>query len=195
MANRSFRDEIMAYIPANEQEAGDLRAIRWYMDQYGDGVLLRDNVIAHMTSSGFIMNETLDQALMIHHNILGKWAWTGGHADGDFDPLAVALREAREETGARSIRPLAERVASVDVLTVEGHVKRGRYVNAHLHLNVAYVLLCDQEDAFRAKPDENSGVRWFDVEEIARPAGGSYDAYLYGKLIGWARGQRKGADA
>lgn len=189
MANRLYRDEILAYTPANEQEASDLRAMRWYIDQYGDGVLRRDNVIAHITSSGFIMNDTLDQALMIHHNILGKWAWTGGHADGDSNLLAVAVREAREETGARSIRPLSERIASVDVLTVEGHVKHGRYVSAHLHLSVAYVLLCDQEDAFRAKPDENSGVRWFRVDEIVEPAFGPHDAYLYGKLIGWAKRQ------
>jgi len=61
--------------------------------------LLRDNEIAHITSSGFILNKSLDKALLIHHNIRNVWAWTGGHADGNSNLLEVAIQEAVEETG------------------------------------------------------------------------------------------------
>lgn len=184
----SYIEELAAFTPGCEQEATDQRAILWYLDQFGDNVLTRDNVIAHITSSGFILNPTLDRALMIHHNIRDAWAWTGGHADSDPDLPAVALREAVEETGASTLRPLSNAIASLDVLVVEGHVKRGRYVSAHLHLSVAYILLCDDADTFRVKPDENTGVQWFDTSAIAAPAFRPHDAYLYGKLIAWARG-------
>ena len=57
-----------------------------------DDVLVRDNEIAHITSSGFIVNKLRTKVLMIHHNIYNSWGWTGGHADGDEDLLYVAMK-------------------------------------------------------------------------------------------------------
>ena len=34
---------------------------------------------------------------MVYHNIYNSWSWLGGHADGETDLLAVALREVKEE--------------------------------------------------------------------------------------------------
>lgn len=183
----TYHEEIAAYQPANEQERSDLKAMLWYLEQYGDGTLLRDNVIAHITSSGFIMNAQRSRVLMVHHNIRDAWAWTGGHADGDTNLLAVAIREAQEETGAQAITAMSTAIASIDVLTVEGHVRRGVYVSAHLHLSVAYLLCCDEDEPLRVKPDENSGVRWMDATAISPPAFSPHDIYLYGKLIARAR--------
>ena len=51
------------------------------------------------------------------------------------------------------------------MLTVDGHEKRGRYVGSHLHLNVTYLAVASPEEPLRVKPDENSGVRWFMLDE------------------------------
>ena len=91
-------------------------------------------------------------------------AWLGAHADGEEDLLAVALREVREESGVKHARPASENIFSLEVLTVDGHEKRGAYVSSHLHLNVTYLLIADDSDALTVKPDENSGVRWFTPE-------------------------------
>lgn len=181
-----FTDAIASYQPVNTQEAEDQRTLLWYCNQFPDTVLTRANRIAHITSSGFIMNPSLDKVLMIHHNIRDTWAWTGGHADGDADLPGVAVREAVEETGAASIRLLSRDIASLDILYVVDHTRRGAYVGTHLHLSVAYVLLCDESDSLRIKPDENTGVRWFAMEEIAAPAFSKHDVYLYGKLMRFA---------
>ena len=103
--------------------------------------------------------------LMAFHKIYQSWAWTGGHADGDRDLLAVAKREAMEETGVTEIRVISEDIFSLEILTVDGHEKRGVYVPSHLHLNVTYLLEADEAEVLRIKPDENSGVRWFLLEE------------------------------
>lgn len=190
MSQTQYREAIAAFQPANEQEAGDQQAILWYIDLMGDSVLLRENQLGHLTGSGFIMNEALDKVLLVHHNIRNAWAWTGGHADGDGDLLAVALREAMEETGVTAVRPLAADIASIDILPVFRHQKRGRYVNAHLHLSAGYVLICDEREALHVKPDENSGVRWFPAKAIAAPMFSEDDVYLYTKLIRWARAQK-----
>ena len=89
-----YADALRAYSPQNEQEDADRRMILEYIRRFPDNILTRDNAIAHMTSSGFVVNADASKVLMAHHNLYRVWAWTGGHADGEADLLAVALREA-----------------------------------------------------------------------------------------------------
>ena len=79
--------------------------------------------------------------------------------------LTDEAREAMEETGVTEIRVISEDIFSLEILTVDGHEKRGVYVPSHLHLNVTYLLEADEAEVLRIKPDENSGVRWFSLEE------------------------------
>ena len=155
-----YVDEIRAYTPQNEQEAADQRLILEYIRLFPDNILTRDNEIAHLSSSGFVVNADGTRVLMAHHNIYRVWAWTGGHADGEGDLLSVALREAREETGVEHIRPLSPAIASLDILPVWGHVKRGKWVPSHQHLNVSYLLVADESDALQIREGENSRVGW-----------------------------------
>lgn len=153
-------ESIERYIPFNEQEERDrvliLRALREEKN-----VFSRENEAMHMTASAWVTNETQDRVLMAYHNLYDSWSWLGGHADGECDLLSVALREVYEESGITRVRPASEEIFSLEILTVDGHEKRGRYVSSHLHLNVTYLLIADEEDALRIKPDENSGVKWF----------------------------------
>ena len=105
------------------------------------------------------------QVLLAYHNLYDSWAWLGGHADGDRDLPAVALREVREESGLTEVRPVSDRIYSLEILTADGHEKRGRYVSSHLHLNVTYLLEADPAAPIRPKPDENSRVGWFSLDD------------------------------
>ena len=111
----NYKEAIKRYEPINEQEASEKKVILEYIEQYPHNILLRENELGHLTSSGFIMNKDLTKTLMVHHNIYNTWAWTGGHADGDEDLLYVAIKEAKEETGVTKIEPLMEEIASVDI--------------------------------------------------------------------------------
>ena len=93
---------------------------------------------------------------MAYHNLYDSWSWLGGHADGDRDLLAVSMREVREESGLTAVRPVSPHIYSLEILTVDGHEKRGAYVSSHLHLNVTYLLEADPAAPVRRKPDENS---------------------------------------
>ena len=77
-----YREEIEAYVPQTQQEAGDKEMILAYLRQFPHDILTRENKIAHLTSSGFVVNADASRVLMAHHNIYRVWAWTGGHADG-----------------------------------------------------------------------------------------------------------------
>ena len=105
---------------------------------------------------------------MVYHNIYDSWSWLGGHADGETDLLAVAVREVKEEAGISEVHPLTEKIFSMESLTVDGHVKNGRYVSSHLHLNITYLLEADSEETVSIKEDENSGVRWVNIEDVEK---------------------------
>ena len=164
MTEMELREKIRRYEPFNEQEREDKKEILRQMEQ-ADHILTRDNRNAHITVSAWIMDRDRKKVLMAYHNLYQSWAWLGGHADGDADLKAVALKEIREESGLESVRFVTEDIFSLEILTVDGHEKRGSYVPSHLHLNVTYLLEADEAEVLRIKPDENSGVRWFSLEE------------------------------
>ena len=162
----NFAEEVRRFCPTCAEEVGDKLTMSDWIRQYPDTILTRENTFAHMTSSAMIFDPTMQQVLMIYHNIYRSWSWTGGHADGDADLLAVALREATEETGVRVLTPLSERATGLDVLTVNGHFKHGQWVSSHLHLSLCYSFTADPDAPLRIKPDENSGVRWLPVDRL-----------------------------
>ena len=123
------------------------------------------------------------QVLMAYHKLYDSWAWLGGHADGDRDLLAVALREVREESGLTDVRPVSEQIYSLEILSVDGHEKWGRYVSSHLHLNVTYLLEADPAAPICPKPDENSRVGWFSPEDaVAASSEPWFRERIYKKL-------------
>ena len=187
-----YIDSIRAYVPQDAQEAADQAMILDYIARFPD-ILTRNNPIAHISSSGFVVNADASKVLMAHHNIFRVWAWTGGHADGETDLLSVALREAREETGAVHILPLSAEIASVDILPVWGHVKRGKYVCAHQHLNVSYLLTADEGDPLRPRAGENTQVAWLDAERMLEITNEWQMDYVYTKLLDRARSLLRGS--
>ena len=174
-------EQLERYEPYNEQEARDrallLRALREEAD-----VFTRENDRMHMTASAWVTNEAHDGVLMAYHNIYDSWAWLGGHADGEEDLLAVALREASEESGIRA-EPVSRDIFSLEILHVAPHMKRGKFVCAHLHLNATYLLEADDQAPIRCKPDENSAVRWLDTAEVLAAVSEPAMLPVYRKLM------------
>ena len=165
--NMKIIEEIKKYRPCNAQEQRDQALILDFLEKNGDA-FLRSNLLAHMTASSWIVNPERTKTLMVYHNLYDSWSWTGGHADGETDLLSVALREAREETGIAHVRPLSPEIFSLEVLTVDGHEKRGEYVPSHLHMNATYLLEAEESDTLHICREENSGVAWFTLEEALK---------------------------
>lgn len=162
-----LRAQVKNYVPANEQEERDRALLLRWIDS-GVDILTRENEVAHLTASAWVMNPERTKVLMAYHNLYDSWAWLGGHADGESDLLAVALREVEEESGVGAVCPVTDEILSIETLCVQGHEKRGRYVPCHLHLNVTYLLEADPNQPLRVKPDENSAVAWINVEDIPK---------------------------
>ena len=169
-------------VPHNEQEERD-RDIMLQLLKTQENILERENQTAHFSASSWLLNKEHTKVLMIYHNIYHSWSWTGGHADGEANLLEVAKRETMEETGIKNIITVSDEIYSVEILTVDGHVKRGSYVPSHTHLNVTYLMEADEQEVLRVKPDENSGVRWFFLDEALKACTESWMIeHIYTKL-------------
>ena len=165
MSLEKLKEQLTKYQPYNEQEEKDKSFMIEYIEKNPD-CLVRENRVGHFTASNWIVNKDRTKVLMIYHNIYNSWAWTGGHADGDEDLMHVALKEATEESNIKNLRPLKDGIFSLEVLTVNGHVKRDEYVSSHLHINCSFLFEADETEELKIKPDENNGVEWIDIDTV-----------------------------
>ncbi len=159
----ALKDQIERYTPFNEQEEKDREQMLKFVDTFDD-VLTRDNTFGHFSSSAFVVNNNRDKMVVVYHNIYDGWIYPGGHADGEEDLLSVAVREVEEETGLKA-KVLDNSMFSIQSVPVMGHVKRGKYVSAHTHFDVVYLLEADDSIPLEFREDESKGVKWIPFEE------------------------------
>lgn len=158
--------QIENYTPYNEQEIRDKAQILAFL-RSGAELITRENPVAHLTASAWVVSPDRRKVIMVYHNLYKSWSWMGGHADGDWDLLRVAKKEVMEECGLTDLTVVSPDIFSLEVLCVDGHEKKGKYLSSHLHLNVTYLFEADPAQPLRIKPDENSGVTWVAVEDVA----------------------------
>ena len=183
----NLRDQIMTFVPQNEQEHRDKQELLRWLDS-GVDIYSRSCNAAHLTASGWVVSPDRKQVLLAYHNLYDSWAWLGGHADGETDLQAVARREVLEESGLAACRSLGNGILSLEILTVDGHEKRGSYVSSHLHLNCTYLFEADPSAPLRCKPDENKAVAWFPLEQVLEKSTEKWFCQrIYPKLIAKTR--------
>ncbi len=161
----NLKENIEKFTPYNEQEEVERKIMLNYINDFDD-VLTRQNEYGHFTSSAFVLNKERTKVLMIYHKIYNSWAWVGGHSDGDSNLLYVAMKESKEETGIKNVIPISKDIYSLELINVNGHEKKGKYVGSHIHLNVTYILEADENEEIHIKEDENSGVKWVPINEV-----------------------------
>ena len=161
-----MKQKLLNYQPFNEQEEKDKELLLKVIEQ--KDVLTRKNTIGHFTVSCWVLNQSHDKVLMCFHKIYNSWCWLGGHVDGQKDFKKVALKEFQEESGLKHVQFLKDDPFSIEVLTVNGHIKNGVYVSSHLHYNITYLMEADDQERLIIKEDENKGLQWFDFEEALK---------------------------
>lgn len=166
MTKEELIEQIERFIPSNEEEKADKEVILHAL-KTEENIFSRENQICHVTSSCWIVNKDWDKVLLCYHKIFQSWSWLGGHNDGEVDCLKVALKEAKEESGLSHFQILNDgKIFSLEILTADAHYRKGVYVPSHLHLNLTYLLQEDEKDRLIIKEDENSGLRWANLEDV-----------------------------
>lgn len=176
--------ELIEYIPQNEEEKADKKLILDYLEHYDKNAFFRSSLPAHMTASALVVNKTADKVLLAYHLIYQSYGWLGGHSDGDFDLEHVARKELMEESGLEQFKLKYCGIASIEVIHVNRHLKRGEMVSDHLHLNVSYLFEADDKDMIRIKEDENSDICWVKISDMEKVINEKFMIGIYKKILG-----------
>ena len=142
----------------------------------------------HVTGSALVLSSDLQRVLLTHHRKLGKWLQLGGHADGDPDAAAVAMKEAEEESGMKALRFWRTEPFDLDHHEIPATIKEP----AHIHWDVRYVLVAPL-GAAPVLSEESMDLRWFTLAEARRVTDEPSMLRQFDK-IEWLRGlpQHKG---
>jgi len=124
--------------------------------------LLRSCAPGHLTGSAWVVSPDRRRTLLTLHRKLGKWLQPGGHADGDPDLLAVALREAREESGLAGLRAAAPGLFDVD----RHRIPRRGSSPEHWHFDLRFLVEADPSGPLRAT-EESLELAWVDIRAAA----------------------------
>jgi 8-oxo-dGTP pyrophosphatase MutT (NUDIX family) len=154
---------LQQYQPEGEAETADLARVRALAEGADDP--WRRELPLHVTASALIVHPPTGQVLLRWHQRQQAWLQVGGHGDpGETDPLAIALREATEETGLTDLVPWPggqlRHVVIVDVPAGKGEP-------AHEHADLRYFMATRTPEAARAENDD-APLRWLSLTEAYR---------------------------
>jgi 8-oxo-dGTP pyrophosphatase MutT (NUDIX family) len=117
----------------------------------------------HVTASCWLLNRAQTHVLLTHHRKLNRWLQLGGHADGESDPVKVALAEASEESGIKSIRILTD-----DIFDIDRHVIPARKNEPeHFHFDFRFAMQTTGSDDYVVS-DESHDLRWVAISRMAQ---------------------------
>lgn len=138
---RDERDRVLSFIDAH------------------DDALVRSCVPGHLTGSAFVVDPARGRFLLLHHTKLRKWLQPGGHADGDANLAAVALREATEETGIAGLRVV------VPPIDIDVHLVDPPHEPAHHHYDLRFLVIAPDGAQVNGN-HESTDQRWVTLDEL-----------------------------
>lgn len=134
--------------------------------------------IGHITASAWLLNKEGSKVLLMHHAKLNKWLQLGGHTDGESDVLAVAIKEAQEESGIKAIEPISNNIFDIDIHLIPKNSKD----NAHLHYDIRFLLQVKSLEDFKIN-HESKELRWFEKDKNRLPSKSKSITRMYNKWL------------
>lgn len=149
------------HTPADFNEQAMTQATIAFVGQHPD-CFERSLLVGHITGSAWVVSPDRRQTLLIHHRKLDRWLQPGGHADGDANVAAVALREAQEETGLTSLQLISPVIFDVDIHPIPAR----NDVPEHLHYDIRFLIEAEPAEPF-GQSDEIKNIQWFSLDKAS----------------------------
>jgi 8-oxo-dGTP pyrophosphatase MutT (NUDIX family) len=160
MHRQPLLDQLADYAAKHPDEADTVGRFTGFVRAEGD-CFERSLAIGHVTGSAWIVNADGSQVLLTHHRKLDRWLQLGGHADGDPDVFAVALKEAREESGLSDFEAVINGIFDLDIHAIPARKSDPE----HLHYDVRYLLRATGATNYIVS-DESHDLRWVPLDEV-----------------------------
>jgi 8-oxo-dGTP pyrophosphatase MutT (NUDIX family) len=150
------------YRPEGDAESDDVRRVRSLLEEAADPY--RRDLPLHVTASALIIHPATGRVLLRWHQRMGGWLQVGGHGDpGETDPLAIAAREAAEETGLTDLMPWPDATIRQVVIV---RVPPGKGEPAHEHADVRFFMATENPQAVRPE-NPDAPLRWLTLTEAS----------------------------
>lgn len=155
MKRQALLDLLHAYQPTEEEEQFKKDMLTFI--ENNPHCFERSLEKGHVTASAWLLSKDHESALLLHHKKLHRWLQLGGHCDGDTDTLAVAIKEAQEESGIQAIAPVSEKpeIFDIDIHWIPEH----KGVKAHWHYDVRFLLTVISDEQV-VQNHESNELRW-----------------------------------
>lgn len=160
MHRQPLLDQLADYAAKHPDETETVGRFIDFVRTEGD-CFERSLAVGHVTGSAWIVNADGSQVLLTHHRKLDRWLQLGGHADGDPDVFAVALKEAREESGLSDFAAVIEGIFDLDIHPIPARKSDPE----HLHYDVRYLLRATGATDYVVS-DESHDLRWVPLDEV-----------------------------
>ncbi len=134
--------------------------------------------IGHITASAWLLDKTGDNALLMHHAKLDRWFQLGGHADGDNNVLAVAIKEAQEESGINGVIAIDNQIFDVDVHLIPANSKDKQ----HFHYDIRFLLQVQSNERLQIN-EESKELRWVGKNRAELPTGEESITRMFDKWV------------
>ncbi|HQX91037.1 MAG TPA: NUDIX hydrolase [Thermomonas sp.] len=142
------------------QEAATVALFHTLLDD-AQNPFQRERLAGHFTASCWLVSADGARVLLTHHRKLGLWLQLGGHADGQRELSAAALREAEEESGLAGLT-IAPEIFDLDRHRIPAH----KTVPEHWHYDVRFVVRAGTDEAYTIS-EESLDLAWRDIAELA----------------------------
>ena len=157
------------YVARSDEESRDVERLRRLVAEQADPWTRASPL--HVTGSAVVVHPPTRRVLLRWHDRMQAWLQVGGHADpGEVDPFAIALREAREETGLPDLVAWPDGLEPCVVQVAVVPVPAGKGEPEHEHGDIRYVLATDAPEAISAE-NESAQLAWLDVHEAIEKVG------------------------
>lgn len=173
---RDWLRDVDAYAIRHPGETESVAQFRDFMRRHADAAA-RELAQGHLTGAAWLVSADGTRVLLTHHRKLQRWLQLGGHADGDVDLIAVALREAEEESGLRDLA-IEREIFDLDRHWIPDHGD----VPGHWHYDLRYVVRCCGDEQF-AISEESLALAWRDIAGMVGSA--DYDESLQRMARKW----------
>ncbi len=167
---------LLKYHPTDPNEINYKKQMIHFINEHLD-CFERTLLIGHITGSALILNKEHTHALLLHHTKLDKWFQLGGHCDGDPDVLAVAIREAQEESGIMGITPLSAEIFDIDI----HRIPETKHEKAHDHYDVRFLLHVTSDEKL-VQNVESKELSWIKLDMSELPTDNPSVVRMFKKL-------------
>ncbi|GAB3340246.1 NUDIX hydrolase [Marivirga atlantica] len=158
---KGLQKQLGQYSPTSIEEISYKQRMLYLLEDSKERAFIRENLNAHFTASAWILSSDKSKVLLLHHTKLDKWLQPGGHADGEFDLLKVALKETQEETGLVDLQLLTPEIFDIDIHIIPQREE----VPEHEHFDVRFAFNTKNEGEIQIN-NESKAYKWIKLQEI-----------------------------